>query len=406
LDLLISRVQSGDLLKILRKFGSAREVGKSFTVIKWYPNGVDNAIDVALPSRRNIVFENGSVSDPDMPIEEDLAQRDFTVNAIALDLRSGELFDPFNGEEDLSERVLRQVNENSLSSDPLRCLRAAYFCAKCDLKPEKETLENIIREIENLGNTAPERIGEELKKLLMKLEKPSAALNLWNEWGVLKCVMPELVGCIGVTQEGGWHAHDVFDHLLRTVDEAPPILEVRLAALFHDIGKPKRRRYLKEENRATFYGHQNVGEKMTRNILDRLKFSNDDIDRVGKLVRFHMFTHAQTDKGVRRFVRRVGEELLSDLYELRFADIEAQGTNRDRTEDERYIIRVKEILDERPPLSVRDLAVTGSDIMTIFGIPESPEIGKILIHLLEFVLDDPSRNDREILIGEIRRIRN
>jgi putative nucleotidyltransferase with HDIG domain len=298
------------------------------------------------------------------------------------------------------------VKENSLSADPLRCLRAAFFCAKCDLTPEKKTLENIIREIGNLGNTAPERIGEELKKLLIKLEKPSVALNLWKEWGVLKCVMPELVGCIGVTQEGGWHAHDVFDHLLRTVDEAPPILEVRLAALFHDIGKPKKRRYLPEENRATFYGHQHNGEKMTRKILERLKFSNDDIDRIGKLVRFHMFTHAQTDKGVRRFVRRVGEDLLNDLYALRFADIEAQGTNRDKSEDEKYIARVKKILAERPPLSVRDLAVTGSDIMTIFGIPESPEIGKILTHLLEFVLDDPSRNDREILIGEIRKIRN
>jgi len=401
LDILITGVEEHKLLDILRCFGKARSVGKSFTVIKWYPHEQQSAIDVSLPARRNIALPGGCEFDPNMPVEEDLIQRDFTVDAMAFDLHTGELLDPFGGLCDLKNGVLRAVSENSLAADPVRCLRAAYVCAKCGLLPNEETLSLIKSAMKDLWKVAPERIGEELRKLLIRLERPSAAFLLWNDWGLLEIVLPELAEGIGVTQEGGWHAHDVFEHNLRTVDAAPLKLDVRLAALFHDVGKPKRRRYLIEEERATFYGHQNVSERMSKTALKRLRFSGEIIDRVGRLVRYHMFTHAQTDKGVRRFIRRIGEDILTELFELRYADIKAQGTDRDDSSDRQYETRVRAILDEKPPLSPRDLAVDGNDVMRLLNIEEGPEVGKVLNHLLELVLDDPSKNERESLIAAI-----
>jgi len=401
LDILVTGIDGEALLQILREFGYAENVGKSFSVIKWHL-GKGNVIDVSLPSMRNIEIPSGSRIIPEMSLEDDLAQRDFTVDALALNLRNGEFHDPFGGAKDLDRGVLRAVDDNSLNADPIRCLRGAYICARCNLKPDDRTFSLIKKASPKLSDIAPERIGEELRKLLLCLRKPSEALRFWRDWGILKIIIPELSVGVGVTQEGGWHAYDVFEHLLHTVDAAPAILDVRLAALFHDIGKPSRRRYLREDDRAIFYGHQQTGERMTRAVMERLKFSNALTDRVCRLVRHHMFTHAETDKGVRRFIRRVGEDILDELFMLRYADIEAQGTDREQLSDREYQERVRSILDERPPLSFRDLAVDGEDVMKILGISEGPRVGEILEALLEKVIENPSANERSVLIRALR----
>lgn len=401
IDILVTKIPYNELLKILRKYGRASLVGKSFSIIKWYPHD-GSIVDVSIPSRRGTNYPDGCLPDPDMPIENDLRERDFTVNAMAFDLVSCELIDPFGGVDDLHKRILRAVHGDSLKMDPLRCLRAGYFAVKCGLEPEAMTIEKIKESTPNLFDIAPERIGEEIKKALLFIEKPSRVIALWLEWGIIDRIMPELKEAIGVTQEGGWHAHDVFRHSLETLDFAPPILDVRLSALFHDLGKPKRRVYDPERDRASFYGHQSVGEAIAKKIMRRFAFSNDTIERVSRLVRFHMFTHAQTEKGIRRFIRRVGVDLLDDLFALRYADIEAQGTERDPTSDIEYERSIKRILAEKPPLSTRDLAVDGNDIMNILGIPEGPTVGRVLEGLLEMVLDDPSKNNRDELIGAIR----
>ncbi len=398
LDILITGISPEKLIKILKSYGCARLVGKSFTVIKWYP-GFGSVVDVSLPSRRGLSFPGGCEIDPELPLEEDLFQRDFTVNALAFDLISGKIHDPLGGLEDLENGLLRAVNPLSLEADPIRCLRAAYICARCGLRPDETTLDLIRSVSPRLADMAPERIGEELKKLLLELPEPSKALRLWRDWNLLEIIAPELEECVGVTQEGGWHAHDVFEHLLYTVDAAPAKLDVRLASLFHDIGKPRRRKYIKERDRAIFYGHQNLGERIALKILKRLRFSSDMSDRVGRLVRNHMFTHPETDRGVRRFVRRAGEDLLDSLFDLRFADIVAQGTDRDDTSDRKFRVRIEEVLSQKPPLSTSDLALDGEDVMRVLGISEGPLVGEVLNNLLERVLDEPGLNSRKSLMN-------
>ncbi len=402
LDLLVTNVPLDSLVKLLRRFGKAEVVGRSFTVIKWTPRYSENSIDVAIPSRRDASIREESL--PQISLEEDLARRDFTVNAMAFDLRSERLVDPFDALLDIDARILRAVGDDALLADPLRCLRGAYICAKCGLAVEPRTLDLIRSAAPKLQDIAPERISEEIKKTML-LPRPSTALRLWRDWGLLDYFVPELARCVGVSQEGGWHAYDVFEHLLHTVDAIPPRLELRLAALLHDVGKPARRSFIPERNRAIFYGHQNLGERLAKEILLRLHFSNEIAGRVARLVRFHMFSHAQTDKGVRRFVRRVGADLLDDLFALRYADIEAQGTDRDETADRQYQQRVKRILDERPPLSTRDLAVDGKDVMEILGLREGPRVGEALERLVEIVLDEPSKNTRDSLLKEIEDMR-
>ncbi len=406
LDILVTSLSVSELTSILRRFGKAEPVGKSFTVIKWFPRGRSGAIDVSIPAYRDFrptARHSEEALDPSMTIEDDLGQRDFTANAIAIDLRTKALIDPYGGAGDIEAGILRAVAKNSLEADPLRCLRAAVICARCGFHPDEKTLELIEKTAPKIQTIAPERIAEELRKMLL-LPKPSVALRLCRDWGLLKYFLPELAVCDGVTQEGGWHASDVFGHLLATVDSAPPKFPVRLAAMLHDIGKPARRKYLPDRDRAIFYGHQNLGERMTRKIMSRLLFSKDLTDRVAALVRFHMFTQAQTDKGIRRFVRKVGADLLEELFELRFADIEAQGTDRDKGPDEEFQRRINFVLSAKPPLSAKDLAIGGDEIMSLLGIEQGPLVGRILEGLLEFVIDDPSKNSPEELIAETRRL--
>ncbi len=404
LDLLVTSIPLDRLLKILRRFGKAEAVGRSFTVIKWSPRLSSETIDVSVPSRRDISMPDGGAVDPDMPVVEDLAQRDFTVDAMAFDLRTSEIIDPFHAIEDIEKHILKAVTDTSLEADPLRCIRGAYICAKCGLAVEPRTLELIRSTASDIKNIAPERIAEEIRKTLL-LPKPSDALRLWRDWGLLDHFIPELAGCVGVVQEGGWHAYDVFEHLLHTVDASPPQFDVRLAALFHDIGKPARRKFLPERNRAIFYGHQNLGERLTTKIMSRLHFSKELTNRVAQLVRFHMFSHAETDKGIRRFIRRVGVELLDDLFELRFADIKAQGTDREEESDKIYRKKIMRILEEKPPLSPTDLAIDGNDIMNTLALNEGREVGEILEKLLEIVIDSPSKNTKDILIEELENMR-
>jgi len=405
LDLLVTKIPLKKLLIALRRFGTANLVGRSFAVIKWYPDSFD-PIDVSLPAQRDISLPDGCEIDPELPIEEDLGQRDFTVNAIAMDLKNGDLLDPFSGIRNLSDGKLVAITENSLSADPIRCLRAAYICARCRLQPDNKTLDYIKSSARKLPEMATERIAEELKKLLLELPQPSDALRFWRDWGLLKIILPELAEGVGVVQEGGWHAFDVFEHNLHTVDAAPPELEIRLAALLHDVGKPRRKRLVPEKDKATFYGHQNLGERMAKKVLTRLKFPNDLTDRVARLVRFHMFNRCETDKGVRRFIRNVGADLLDSLFALRFADIVAQGTDRDESSDREYFAEIQSILENKPPLTTEDLAVTGYDIMNILEIESGPGVGEVLNYLMDRVIDNPDLNDREILIDLIEKFQN
>jgi len=331
--------------------------------------------------------------DPNLPVEEDLVRRDFTINAMALALDNEELIDPLDGMVDLKNRQLRMTSENSFLEDPLRMLRAVQFAARFNFLIEPQTFDAMRRNAELIESVSAERIAEELNKLMTRAKAPSDGFRLMQTSGLLKGIMPELEATVGVDQPGPYHKYDVFEHTLHAIDAAPPKLAVRMAALFHDITKPKHRRLV--EKGATFYGHEISGARVAKQVLTRLRYSKEFIDNVTTLVERHMFTTAVSDKGMRRLVKRVGVGLIFDLLDLRRADVEAQGMGGTTNDVDEFEANIKDELAKKPPFGYKDLALKGDDIMKMFHMHAGPGVGIILQHLMEAVLDNPEDNTRE-----------
>jgi putative nucleotidyltransferase with HDIG domain len=351
--------------------------------------------DARRPERVTFVRELG----------EDLKRRDFTVNAIAWDPRSDRLVDPTGGMPDLEARLLRAVGDprERFREDGLRPIRAARFAATLEFTLETETARALSDAREVVGRVAAERVQDELVKMLGARE-PSLGFEVLRRSGLLDIWLPEIHAAIAVAQNR-YHAYDVYYHTIYTCDAAPvgkPV--VRLAALFHDVGKPATR-VEKEDGEATFYNHRFVGETMAREAMERLRFSRDWTDRVAHLVREHMFDYRPewSDAAVRRFIRSVGVDAIADLFDLRIADNIGNGLKigfPHYLEEMRE--RVEAILEAEEALSVRDLAVDGKDVMSVLGVPPGPRVGEILDHLLEEVLENPALNRREALLERIR----
>ena len=336
-------------------------------------------------------------------VTKDLARRDFTVNAMAWDPETGVLVDPFGGRVDLERRRIRAVGNalDRFREDGLRPMRAARFSAtlEFDLEPETEAALGPSRD--RLALVAPERIRDELMKML-RAPIPSRGFEVLRRTGLLATVLPELAACVAVPQNRH-HAHDVYFHTLYTVDAAPaekPV--VRLAALFHDVGKPKTR--AERGGDATFYNHEFESLRLAEEAMTRLRFSRETIARVSHLVRHHMFDYRPewTAAAVRRFVRNVGPDQIADLFDLRIADNIGNGT---KTGFPHYLeelrSRIEEVLAAREALTLRDLEVGGGDVMRVVGLPPGPRVGQILDRLLEEVLEDPSKNRREWLLERL-----
>ena len=347
-------------------------------------------------------------------IEEDLSRRDFPINAIASYLGDGTITDPFHGRDDIKRKIIRTVGNplERFSEDGLRPVRAVRFSAQLGFEIERETLK-AISEPEILKKTSGislERFRDELLKL-MKAEKPSAGLKLMEDSGILDIFIPEFKKCRGCIQGDfrGYHQFDVLDHLFYACDGAPASKQnVRLAALFHDIGKPDVKRVIPtpQGDQFTFYNHEAKSQQITKEILFRLKFSNAEIANICHLVVNHMFNYTQdwTDAAVRRFLAKIQAENLEDLYDLRLADIYGMNNAPVRGQDSRTIALLNELKDrisketeKNSVLSLKQLAVNGKDLMKN-GISAGKDLGFVLNQLLETVLEDPSQNEKEQLI--------
>jgi tRNA nucleotidyltransferase (CCA-adding enzyme) len=404
-DYLVTGIPLDDLCFLLRNFGKVDLVGKSFGVIKFLPynkyNG-ENVFDIALPRKEYSTgpgHKDFKVEfDHNLGVEDDLSRRDFTINAMAEDLATKELVDPLNGRKDIKKRLIRITNPNSFKDDPLRMLRAVQFAARFEFDLEEKTYLSLCENVELISTISAERIQEELNKLLLKAKYPSTGFRLMQRTGLLKKILPELEVGVGVDQPGGYHANDVFEHSIQTVDYAPRELVIRLAALFHDISKPECRELT--EDGSTFYGHDKKGARITKRILERLRYSNEIIEKVTLLVDKHMFTTGVTDKGVRRLIRKMGTELVFSLLDLRRADVVAQGKGGNTQDVDELEEKIRLELEKKPPFGLKDLEVNGNDIMNEFNLQPSPLVGQILNHLLEMVLDDPDLNKKEILLKE------
>ena len=339
-------------------------------------------------------------------ITADLARRDFTMNAIAIDPWTAELVDPFGGREDIHHRRIRAVGKaiERFAEDGLRVLRAARFCATLDFELDPETLAAIAPTLDTFKKVSAERVRDEWVKT-MKAKRPSRAFDVMRESGILGVTCPELLEGVGVEQNK-WHSYDVWRHGMECMDACigDPIL--RIAAVLHDVGKPRTRAFSDKTNDFTFYDHDKIGAEIAHPICTRLKFSNDERDRIVALVRHHLFHYDQwSDAAVRRWIRRVGLERIEDLYVLNEADIRGKGPVFEiasLANLEALKAHVGKVLAEGAALSTRDLAISGKDLIAELALRPGRIIGYILESLLEAVIADPTVNEREKLLEMAR----
>lgn len=332
-------------------------------------------------------------------IEDDLSRRDFTVNALAMDMK-GDVIDPFGGARDIKDRTICTVGapEERFSEDALRLMRAVRFSVELDFEIEMNTRRAIVKLAGGLEAIAKERVRDELVKILMT---PNAAkgIILLEELDLLRYVLPELREGIGVAQNKH-HIYTVFEHNVRALDYTARenySLAVRMAALLHDVGKPKVKGG--DGPDSTFYQHEHVGSKMAVRMLDRLRFSREFIEQVAHLVRMHMFyydTGVISPAGVRRFVVRVGPENIDDLLRVREADRIGSGVKKAIPYRLRHMLFMIEKV-KRDPLSPKMLALNGDELMPLLGLPQSRRVGWILNALMEEVIDDPKKNEKKYL---------
>jgi len=414
LDYVVTGIPLDELIERLKHAGRVDLVGASFAVLKF--RAPEGEADIALPRRERSTgsghTEFAVESGPEIPLEDDLRRRDFRMNMVARRLRDHALVDPFGGVADIAARRIDVVSDDVFLEDPLRMLRAAQFAARFGFAPSERVTAAMRAAAALLPTVSSERVGIEIEKM-MRAEKPSVGVEILRDAGVLEHLWPELLEGLGVEQNE-WHAYDVYRHNLITMDAAPSgDLVLRLAALLHDVGKA-RTAVPREDGRGnTFYQHEHVGAEMVRPMLERLRLPHETIESVAHLVRHHMYSadpEAQ-DKTLRRFVRRIGVEHLDRLFALRWADIAGSGTGKRDDSNERFEARIGAVLAESPAFSVRDLAISGDDVIAIFvgkraapaGFKGDRRVGEILRILLEEVTDDPSRNDAAVLAQRVER---
>ena len=340
---------------------------------------------------------------------DDLKRRDFTCNAMAYNPITGELVDPYKGQDDIKDKVIRAVGapDQRFNEDALRLMRAVRFVCQLDFDLDSVTRESLERNAHLLNNISRERVRDEFIKLVMT-DFPMRGLILMKETGLLRHVVPELERGIGVTQNQA-HMFDVWEHNLRTLQHAADKkwpLHVRLSAIFHDISKPETKRFSKEKNVITFYGHDVVGGRVTREIMERLKFPKELTDRVSMFVRWHMFfsdTEQISISAVRRLITNVGKENIWDLIDLRICDRVGTG----RPKEEPYRLRMYQSMVEqalKDPISLKMLKTDGKRIMDVTQETPGPKIGYVLHALFDEVLENPEKNTEEYLDGRAKEL--
>jgi tRNA nucleotidyltransferase (CCA-adding enzyme) len=404
LDYVVTGTSLNELVRCLTAIGRVDVVGASFSVLKLTVEG--QTADVALPRRerslgtghRDFEVESG----PDVTLEEDLGRRDFRMNMLARALPSGELVDPYDGEADIRARRIDILSPLTFREDPLRMLRAAQFAARFEYSTTDGLREAMAESAALVSTVSAERVQEEFAKLLAQAPRPSIGLELLWTTGVLARLWPELLEGVYVEQNE-WHAYDVWRHSLATVDAVPPNdLTLRLAALFHDVGKPR------TKEGPHFYRHEIVGSEMTASMLERFRFPRETVRTVTHLVRQHMYSADPelTDAAVRRFIRRIEPTNIDRIFALRAADVRGSGLPKRDGRNEEFEARVRAELARKPAFSVHDLAVDGDDVVAALirrgeapaGFTGDARVGDALGWLFEQVTDEPGRNERSLLL--------
>jgi len=389
------------------------------------PAGIELA-----PPRREISTGPGRhdfdiVVDPTATVEQDLARRDFTINAMARRLADGVLVDPYGGREDLDRGVLRTVSKASFAEDPLRLVRGLRFVSQLDVEPDAETVRQMRSEADGVRLVSGERIGGglaadglgELSKLLLG-SRPAKALRLARDTDVLVALLPELQPSIGFEQESAYHGLTVDEHTFAVVQAAADSglpLRIRLAALFHDVGKPLVA-WRGRDGRLHYYArpghsersHEQVSAELAGQALARLRYPTDLRRRVVQIVRHHMLSPRGDDKRARRLLARYGDELTFDLLDHKDADLRGKRGPDDPLPADQLaeLAAFRTVVEQElsSPHRLRDLAVSGTDLIEL-GYTPGPTIGHALRTLLNEVVECPSRNTRETLLARAEELR-
>lgn len=343
-------------------------------------------------------------------LEEDLSRRDFTINAIALKLVTNnlqpttyEIVDPYKGQDDIKNKIIRAVGDpaDRFDEDALRMMRAVRFHAELGYVIEKKTFEAIKKNTKYLKHIALERIKDELTRIILS-NNPAEGIDMLHKTELLEYITPELEKGVGVKQNRH-HIYTIYKHSILSLKYCPSKkLEVRLAALLHDIAKPQTKRG--EGPLATFYNHDHVGARVAEKILSRLRFSNDVIGKVKLLIDNHMFYYNPDEVGessVRRLVQKVGLENMKDLIDLRIADRLGSGVPKAKPYKLRHLEYVIEKVS-RDAISVKMLKINGNDLMKELNLKPGPKIGAILDVLLSEVIEDSAKNNKEYLLNRAR----
>ena len=330
-------------------------------------------------------------------LKEDLARRDFTVNAMAYSRTTG-LVDPFGGRDDLKNKILRAVGDfaRRFSEDALRILRAFRFMGQLNMTLDPALLAAAKTEAYRIESLSAERVADEMNKILLQ-DLPSRVLYAMEGAGVLEKIFPELIPTVGYDQRNPYHDKTLFDHILCVVDHAPKTLPLRYAALFHDVNKPDTLS-VDEKGKGHFFGHDTVGAATAGRILARLKSQKALVREVEVLIKEHMKVHdTMTDKALRRQIKRVGEDYILDLYDLMAADMACTYGHRDIS----FIIERKERISslmEEGIVSRNTLAIGGKDLIAL-GMAPGPAMGRLLREMEDMALDDPDKNEKEYLLA-------
>ena len=389
------------------------DFGTVGVVLDGVPDGdADHTVVEVTPYRKEKGYSDNRRPDEVVfcdSLDEDLSRRDFTINALAYNPVTQELVDRYGGIADLHQGVIRSVGDPAerFEEDALRLMRAVRIATQLNGTVEEETLRVVQEKSDALASIAAERVRDEFVKIIMA-DTPDTGLRLLLQTGLLTHIIPELLKGDGVEQSQA-HRYDVLEHSIRTLAHSGVKkfrLEIRLAALLHDIGKPKTRAWHKERNDWSFHAHEVVGARMVKKILQRLKFSKEVVDTVSLFVRWHMF-FSDPDRvslsGVRRMVARVGEQYIWDLIDLRVCD--RIGTGRPKEQPYRlrkYVSLVEEVL--REPITPGTLVIDGTVLMQELDLKPGPNIGYILHILLAEVLDDPDKNTKDILLARAKEL--
>lgn len=394
IDLLVTGIPQQKLIQLLRRHGRVQLIGRAFGVIQFHPRRWDAApIDIALPRTEistGVGHRDFDVSfDHTLPIETDLGRRDFTMNALAIDLADGHMIDPFGGRADLDNGLLRQVSPHSFPEDPLRMLRGVQLAARFGLTIEPGTQQAMVTHADTIRTIAPERIAEELHKLF-QATSPASGFVVMQTTGLLAHIFPELDALAG--------ADDRFTQTMKRLDAVQQRSELRhrghldllLAALLQDCGAP--------EASPTAAAH------MAREHLQGLTMTviGAQLDLIETLIRESRFDIADlaSDPDLRHFAHRVRPETAAMLFDLRLAEHLAQ----DQTVDTLFSLhdRLQREIDNGSPFTIKDLALNGHDLQQL-GIAPGPQMGQLLEHMLHQVLDEPSRNTRDQLTALVQR---